>query len=285
MQRQTLAHYIALMRLNKPIGILLLLWPTLWALWLANYRFPSLKLLFIFVAGVILMRSAGCILNDLADRRVDGYVERTQYRPLVTGAVSVKEAWVLAGVCLLLAFLLVLQCNGLTIVLAFIGALLAIIYPLLKRITHLPQLGLGLAFAWGVPMAFAATLFVVSPAAWFLFLTAAVWPVMYDTIYAMVDRADDKKAGIKSTAILFGRFDTLMIAGLQLLFLIMLVKVGKLFLLNHFYYISLIITALLFLYQQWLIKDRNPARCFHAFLNNNWVGFVIFLGIVLSKLL
>lgn len=284
MYRLIISHYIALARLNKPIGILLLLWPTLWALWLANHRFPSFKLLFIFVAGVILMRSAGCILNDLADRRVDGHVVRTQHRPLVTGAVSVKGALIFAAACLLLAFLLVLQCNGLTIVLAFIGALLALIYPLLKRITHLPQLGLGLAFAWGVPMAFAATQFVVGPAAWFLFLTAAVWPVIYDTQYAMVDRADDKKVGIKSTAILFGRFDRLIIAGLQLLFLMMLVKVGKLFLLNHYYDISLIVAALLFLYQQWLIKDRNPTRCFQAFLNNNWVGLVIFLGIVVSKL-
>lgn len=284
MQRQTFINYMVLARLNKPVGILLLLWPTLWALWLANNGFPSAKLLFIFTAGVILMRSCGCILNDLADRRFDGFVARTKDRPLVTGTVSVMGAWIFAIFCLLLAFLLVLQCNGLTIIFAFVAVLLAAIYPLLKRITHLPQLGLGIAFAWGVPMAFAATQFAVGPVVWFLFLTAAVWPVIYDTIYAMVDRMDDQKIGVKSTAILFATYDKIIIAALQILFLIMLVKVGQLFLLNRCYYLSLIIVALLFLYQQWLIKDRDPVQCFKAFLNHQWVGFFIFVGIFLSKL-
>lgn len=280
--RQQLKQYAYLMRLNKPIGILLLLWPTLWALWLANHGTPSPKLLFIFIAGVILMRSAGCVVNDFADRHVDGHVARTKHRPLATGQVSVTEAIILAGLLGLMAFLLVLTCNTLTILLAFVGAALAIIYPFLKRITHLPQFGLGLAFSWGVPMAFAASTGRVDLSAWLLFFTCVLWPVIYDTLYAMVDRNDDLTIGVKSTAILFNEMDKLIIVLLQCLFLVAMVMVGLMFNLRAIYYASLIIAAILFLYQQWLIKDRTPMLCFRAFLNNNWVGCVVFLGIVLS---
>ena len=270
------------MRLNKPIPIFLLLWPTLWALWLANQGKPENKILLIFIAGVILMRSVGCIINDFADRHLDGYVRRTANRPLATQQVSVTEALILAGFLMSAAFVLVLFCNALTIQLAFIGAGLAVIYPFLKRWTHLPQLGLGLAFAWSVPMAFAASLGNVNASAWFLFTTVILWPVIYDTQYAMVDREDDRVVGIKSSAILFGRNDKLIIAILQCLFIFLLFLIGFIFHLSVIYDFSLIMAAILFLYQQWLIKDRNPARCLAAFLNNHWVGFIIFLGIILG---
>lgn len=279
---EKLKNYAYLVRLHKPIGILLLLWPTLWALWLASRGSPSPKLLFIFITGVIIMRSAGCIVNDFADRHVDGHVERTRHRPLATGQVSVREALMLAALLGAMAFILVLACNTFTILLAFVGAALAIIYPFLKRITHLPQLGLGLAFSWGVPMAFAATNGRVGLSAWLLFSTCVLWPVIYDTLYAMVDRNDDLTIGVKSTAILFNEMDKLIIALLQCLFVIAMVMVGLMFNLHLIYYVSLIVVAILFIYQQWLIKDRTPMLCFKAFLNNNWVGFVIFLGIVLS---
>lgn len=273
-------NYIDLMRLNKPIGILLLLWPTLIALWLAGAGHPSPDIVIIFVIGVVLMRSAGCIMNDIADRHVDGHVERTKLRPLASGKVSLTAAVLLFSILLALAFVLVLQLNWLTIQLAFIGAVLAIVYPFLKRITHLPQMGLGLAFSWGVPMAFAAELNSVPFAAWILFLAAAVWPMIYDTYYAMVDRADDIQVGIKSTAILFGRYDRLIIGGLQLLFLVLFSWVGYLFNLDWIYFASIGIAGLLFVYQQWITRTR--AACFQAFLNNQWVGAVIFIGVVLS---
>lgn len=228
------------------------------------------------------MRSAGCVMNDFADRDFDGHVARTKNRPLATGQVSTREALALAGVLGLIAFLLVLTCNTLTIMLAFVGAGLAIIYPFLKRITHLPQLGLGLAFSWGVPMAFAATNQKVSMAAWILFFTCVIWPVIYDTLYAMVDRNDDLTIGVKSTAILFNEMDKLIIALMQCLFFVLMIMVGLMFGLHIIYYVALVIAAGLFVYQQWLIKDRTPMLCFKAFLNNNWVGLVIFFGIVLS---
>jgi 4-hydroxybenzoate polyprenyltransferase len=270
------------MRWDRPIGFLLLLWPTLWALWLASEGKPDPKIFFIFVAGVILMRSAGCVLNDIADRHFDAHVERTRERPLATGSVSLIEALLLASLLCLLAFLLVLQCNALTIALAFIGAGLAAVYPLMKRFTHLPQLGLGVAFSWGVPMAFAAETGSLSLISWFLFLTAVVWPVIYDTMYAMVDRNDDIKIGIKSTAVLLNTMDRLVIGLLQLLFLVMFVIVGLMFGLNLIFYLSLVAASFLFVYQQWLIKARDPKRCLQAFINNNIVGFVIFVGISLS---
>lgn len=280
--RERLPQYFFLMRLDKPIGILLLLWPTLWALWLASAGQPNNDILFIFVAGVFLMRSVGCVLNDIADRHIDGHVERTKLRPMASGKVTVTEALVLAAVLLSLAFFLVLVCNLLTIQLAFAGAAFTAFYPLMKRFTHLPQLGLGVAFSWGIPMAFAAVTGGVTLSTWFLFFTALVWPIIYDTMYAMVDRSDDVKIGVKSTAILFDTMDRLVIGLLQLLFVVMLVIVGLMFRLYAIYYLCLVFVTLLFIYQQWLIKDRSPNKCFHAFLNNNVVGLVIFIGIFSS---
>lgn len=270
------------MRFDKPIGILLLLWPTLWTLWLASGGMPDYKIFLIFVSGVILMRAAGCVLNDLADRRLDPFVQRTKKRPLASGQIKVVEAFAIAAILLASAFCLVLFCNWYTVCLSFGGALLAVIYPLLKRVTHLPQFGLGVAFAWGVPMAFAAVNGCVEISAWFLFITGIIWPIIYDTMYAMVDRDDDMKIGVKSTAILFNAMDKLMIGLLQTLFIVMLVIVGIMFELDIFYYVSIFITACLFIYQQWLIKERIPQKCFAAFLNNKWVGLVIFAGIFLS---
>ncbi len=280
--RQRLSQYIYLMRLNKPIGIWLLLWPTLWALWLASAGMPSTMLLLIFILGTILMRSAGCVLNDIVDRHFDGQVSRTKKRPLATGKVSVKEAVILTVVLSLMALLLVILCNALTIGLAVVAAMLALLYPFLKRYTYLPQLGLGAAFAFGMLMAFAATTGTLSLAAWFLFLTGMVWPVIYDTQYAMVDREDDRKIGVKSTAILFSDMDKLLIALLQVLFIVMLTIVGLMFRLQKIYYVALFVVALLFAYQQWLIRTRDREKCFAAFLNNNWVGLAIFVGIFLG---
>jgi 4-hydroxybenzoate polyprenyltransferase len=270
------------MRLDKPIGILLLLWPTLWALWLASNGEPDTKILFIFVTGVILMRSAGCVLNDFADRNIDGMVARTRNRPFPSGKVKAKEALFLAALLLACAFLLVLQTNLLTIKLAFVGAGLTVVYPLMKRYTDLPQGGLAMAFSWGVPMAFAAVTGKTTTAAWVLFSTGMLWPLIYDTMYAMVDRSDDINIGVKSSAILFDTMDKLVIALLQVLFVVMLIIIGLMFALHKIYYLSLIVVSVLFVYQQWLIKDRDPKRCFKAFLNNNWVGLLIFIGIGLS---
>lgn len=280
--RDRLPQYAFLMRLDKPIGILLLLWPTLWAIWLASYGRPNTKILFVFAAGVILMRSAGCVMNDFADRHFDGHVERTRQRPLPAGKVTSKEALILAGLLSLCAFLLVLSCNVLTIQFAFIGAGLAIAYPFMKRFTHLPQVGLGIAFTWGVPMAFAAENGYVDVSGWVLFCAGIIWPIIYDTMYAMVDREDDQKIGVKSTAILFNEMDKLMIGLLQVLFIFMLIAVGMIFNLHAAYAISIAIVSFLFVYQQWLIKDRCPKKCFNAFTSNNWVGLTIFIGIVLD---
>ena len=277
-----LSSYTRLMRLDKPIGILLLLWPTLWGLWLGSQGKPDHRIFLIFIAGVFLMRSAGCIINDFADRHLDPHVRRTSERPLASGQVTVWEALFLAGLFIFTSFLLVLQCNTLTIQLAFVGVGLALIYPFLKRFTSFPQVGLGAAFAFSIPMAFAAETGAIPKSAWFLFFTSMVWPVIYDTMYAMVDREDDRKMGVRSTAILFGTRDKWMIGFLQLLFLFLLGMVGLLFHLHFVYYFSLFFVALLFLYQQWLIRNRDPIACFAAFLNNQWVGFLIFIGILLS---
>ncbi len=279
---EKLKNYAVLMRLNKPIGISLLLWPTLWALWLATEGNPSLKVLSIFMAGVVLMRSAGCIINDFADRHVDGQVARTKTRPLVTGKVSSCEALILFALLCVVAFILVLFLNKLTIQLAFVGAALAVFYPFMKRFTSLPQLGLGAAFSWGIPMAFAAEQQAVPMNAWLLFATALIWPVIYDTWYAMTDREDDIAAGIKSTAILFGRNDRLVVGILQILFLFLLCVVGFVFHLSLFYFISLVVVFFLFGYQQVMVRTGNPQMCFQAFLNNHWVGFFIFAGIFVS---
>lgn len=283
LMRHQLLPYFYLMRLDKPIGILLLLWPTLWALWLAaNQGQPQSIYLVIFGLGTILMRSAGCVINDLVDRQFDPYITRTRERPIASGKISPVKAIMLAGLLSCLAFVLVLFCNRLTIELALMGGVIAVIYPFLKRITHLPQLGLGVAFTWGVPMAFAAETKSVSMSAWYLFFTGLLWPIIYDTMYAMVDRQDDLKVGVKSTAILFAGLDKLIIGLLQILFIIMLVILGFMFQLHFLYYISLLVVLFLFIYQQWLIKDRDEKKCFQAFLNNNWVGFAIFLGILSS---
>jgi 4-hydroxybenzoate polyprenyltransferase len=274
--------FVELMRLNKPIGIFLVMWPTLWALWLASAGKPNKIVVFIFVLGCMLMRSAGCVINDIVDRRFDGFVTRTRNRPLPAEKISVRAAYMLFFSLLLCAFLLVLLLNKLTILLAFVGAVLAMSYPFLKRVTHLPQVGLGVAFSWGVPMAFAAATNTISSQAWLVFFTAFLWPIMYDTLYAMVDRVDDVKIGIKSTAILFGKADRLFVGLLQIIFLLLLCWVGHVFQLNLFYYLSLVVVGILFIYQQILIKDRLPKKCFKAFLNNNWVGGVIFLGIIMS---
>ncbi len=277
-----LKNYAHLMRLHKPIGIFLLLWPTLWALWLASAGKPSIFIVSIFVMGAVLVRSAGCVINDFADRHVDKYVARTRERPLTSGKVTVRESLILFVVLMLTAFMLVLLLNWLTILLAVVAAVLAVIYPFLKRVTHLPQAGLGITFSWGVPMAFAAQNNVLTLADGYVFLAAIIWTFMYDTVYAMVDRQDDIKIGVKSTAILFGNHDKFIVALLQLIFLLVLCYVGYLFQLKWIYFVSVFSAGLFFCYQQWLIKDREPDACFKAFLNNNWVGLIIFVGILLS---
>lgn len=273
---------LQLIRFDKPIGTLLLLWPTLWALWIAAQGVPDYKLLFIFVLGTFLTRSAGCIINDLADRHVDGAVTRTSERPLVTGAVSVKDARILFIILMLLAFVLVLFTNPLTIALSLVAVALASTYPFMKRYTHLPQLVLGAAFSWGIPMAFTAQRGELPAALWLIFLGNLLWTMAYDTKYAMVDRDDDIAAGIKSTAILFGQHDRLLIGILQLLCLSSLYAAGEVFSLGAYYHASLLISAALFGYHQFLIRHRDRDACFKAFLHNNWVGLVIFLGIALD---
>lgn len=278
-RRSRIQAYLALMRLNKPIGIWLLLWPTLWALWIAGQGHPKPSVVMIFIAGVVLMRSAGCVINDFADRGFDGGVARTRHRPLASGVISVKPALGLAALLLLGAFGLVLFTNLLTIGLAVVGLLLAVIYPLMKRLTHLPQVFLGVAFAWAVPMAFAAQTGSVPLESWYLYGIALLWPVIYDTFYAMVDRADDQRIGIKSTAILWGARDRLVTQILQVMLIALLFILGKYYQFNGFYYVALLFGLALFVYQQWLIKDRLPANCFKAFLNNHWVGLVVFVGV------
>jgi 4-hydroxybenzoate polyprenyltransferase len=277
-----LKHYAYLMRLHKPIGIWLLLWPTLWALWLANAGTPSLPILFIFICGTVLMRSAGCVMNDLADQSFDPHVKRTRLRPLASKKIQPKEALILLFLLSSLSLYLVWQCNELTIQLAFVGAAFTVIYPFLKRITHLPQLGLGIVFSWGIILAFAAETNRLSFSAFYVFFTCLIWPIIYDTMYAMTDREDDIKIGVKSTAILFGRFDKIIIGCLQAIFILLLTYLGKIFALSFVYYLSVGSASLLFLYQQRLIYNRAPDACFQAFLNNHWVGLIIFLGIVLS---
>ena len=275
-------HYAALMRLDRPIGTLLLLWPTLSALWLAAGGIPDIHLLVIFCAGTFLMRSAGCVINDLADRRIDPHVKRTAQRPLATGAVSVQQAIGLFITLSLLAFVLVLFTNRLTILLALIAVLLAACYPFAKRYAHFPQVVLGVAFSFGIPMAFAAQSNTLPAILWLLFIANVLWTVVYDTFYAMVDRDDDIVIGVKSTAVLFGWWDRLITACLQVVVIISFIVVGIWFALGYPYYISLVIAALLFIYQQYLIKQRDRDRCLRAFLNNQWVGAVVWLGIVLA---
>ena len=274
--------YFRLMRLDKPIGIYLLLWPTLWALFLAADGLPRLDLLIIFVLGVTLMRSAGCVINDYADRKIDKLIQRTQHRPITSGEISTQSALVLFFTLMLIAFGLVLMTNILTIQLAVIAGVLAILYPFTKRWTHLPQFVLGLAFAMSVPMAFAASNNNVSDAAWWVFLATVIWTVIYDTMYAMADREEDLQIGVKSTAVLFAKYDKLIIGILQISLLLVLINISEIFNLTIFYDISLILSAFLMIYHQYLIKNREKNACFRAFLHNNFIGIVIFAGIALS---
>lgn len=274
--------YAQLIRFDKPIGTLLLLWPALWALWIANNGTPSIHLLLVFILGSFFTRSAGCIINDYADRDVDRYVDRTRNRPITSGQITVEDALTFMGVLLFLAFILVLTTNHLTVLLAFVGVLLALIYPFMKRYTYVPQFFLGLPFSWGIPMAFAATLGTVPVIAWLLFLANIIWVVIFDTIYAMVDREDDIRVGIKSTAILFAEADTTIIGILQFIFIAVLILVGQQLKLDVFYYTGLVFILLFFVYQQFLIKDRTAEKCFQAFLSNNYVGMTLFLAIFVS---
>ena len=277
--RERAGVYWRLIRADRPIGIYLLLWPALWALWIAADGIPPLWTLLVFVLGTALMRSAGCAINDFADREFDGRVERTAQRPLATGAVKPREAVVVFAVLALLAFALVLTLNGRTIAHSFIAVALAATYPFTKRYTHVPQLVLGVAFGWAVPMAFTALQGQVPAVAWILFAATVVWALIYDTMYAMVDRDDDLKIGVKSTAILFGRYDRGIIALLQLCMLLMLWRAGEMAARGALYDTGLLGAAALFVFQQWLIRGRGRAACFRAFLNNHYVGMVVFVGL------
>ncbi|HVC28707.1 MAG TPA: 4-hydroxybenzoate octaprenyltransferase [Gammaproteobacteria bacterium] len=273
--------YLRLMRLHRPIGSFLLLWPTLWALWLAADGHPTPKLFAIFVIGVFVMRSAGCIINDFADRNFDPQVQRTRTRPLATREVSIWEALTLFAILCLIALGLVLLLNRLTLELAVIGAVLVISYPFMKRYTYLPQPYLGLAFGWGIPMAYAAVTDSVPTVAWLIFIANIIWATVYDTMYAMVDRPDDIRIGIKSTAILFGELDRVVIGILQVLLLADLLLVGHQTGMSAVYYLCIGVALLFALYQQILIRHRNPQHCFQAFMNNNWFGAAVFAGILL----
>ena len=270
---------LEIMRFDKPIGTFLLAAPTLWGIALANDGFPSLRLLAIFLAGIVVMRAAGCIANDLADRNLDGHVERTRLRPLVTGALSVKEALALLLLLLATALGLVALTNPLTIKLSFAGAGLAMIYPLMKRITHLPQIVLGIAFSWSIPMAFAASINALPSALWWLFTANLLWTVVYDTQYAMVDREDDLSVGIKSTAILFGNLDVRIIGLLQCLCLIAFWRCGVAFALGPIYYAAVVTVGILFARHLWLIRDRDIEQCFAAFNQSKWIGLIILTGL------
>ncbi|MEE3239850.1 MAG: 4-hydroxybenzoate octaprenyltransferase [Pseudomonadota bacterium] len=276
---KNLNHYFALMRIDRPIGTYLVMWPALWSLWLAAKGMPDIRLLLVFISGAFLMRSAGCVINDFADQHIDGHVQRTQHRPLATAVITSKEALQLFVLLCLSAAALLLFTNALTASYAVLAFLLATLYPFTKRFTHFPQVVLGMAFSCSVPMAFAAQSNNVPLVALALYFAVISWVVAYDTFYAMVDREDDIKINVKSTAILFGRHDRIIIALLQFIFLALLILIGHQQRLGDIYFSSLLIISVLFLYQQYLIKDRNPKLCFKAFLNNNFVGMAVFIGI------
>jgi 4-hydroxybenzoate polyprenyltransferase len=277
--------YISLMRLDKPIGIFLLLWPTLWALLIAGEGEPDSGIVLIFVLGVVLMRSAGCVINDYADRDIDRHVSRTQNRPLTAGRVTATETLFIFALLCGAAFILVLQLNRLTVLLSFVGIGLAASYPFMKRLTHLPQVYLGAAFGWSVPMAFAAQTSSVPPIAWLMFTATVLWATAYDTIYAMIDRDDDIALGVKSTAILFGDLDRRIIGLIQAMLLVCLLMLGHQAELGLYYYLGVAVAACLAVYQQYLIRFRDRDGCFRAFLNNNWFGAAVFLGILFDYLL
>ncbi|WP_371822548.1 4-hydroxybenzoate octaprenyltransferase [Methylococcus sp. EFPC2] len=282
--RIRLGHYWRLTRFDKPIGILLLLWPALWALWIAGHGWPDPLVLAVIVLGVLLTRAAGCVINDYADRDFDPHVERTKLRPIAAGLVSPGEALKLFAALGLTAFALVLLLNWLTIAMSVVGALLASSYPFMKRYTHLPQAYLGLAFGWAVPMSFAAQTGTVPGVAWALYLATIIWALIYDTMYAMVDREDDLKIGVKSTAILFGRHDRLILGLLQLIMWMILAGIGRYLGLSHYYYLGLVAAAGFSIYQQYLIRNRERSGCFQAFLNNHWFGAAVFAGLALHYL-
>jgi 4-hydroxybenzoate polyprenyltransferase len=274
-------HYALLMRLNRPIGVYLLLWPTVWALWIAGEGYPNTWVTLVFVLGVVLMRSAGCVINDYADRDFDPHVNRTRNRPIAAGNVKPREALILFVMLCLVAFTLVLTMNSFTVYLSVGGVILAAVYPFMKRYTYLPQVFLGLAFGWAIPMAFAAQTGEVPIIAWLLLTATVLWATAYDSMYAMVDIEDDLKIGVKSTAILFGDADKVIIGVIQALFLVTMLIVGNKLNLGIFYYAGLLIASCLSIYQQYLIRDREPEGCFRAFLNNHWFGAIIFAGLVL----
>ena len=274
--------FIQLTRMDKPIGIYLLLWPTLWALWVAAKGVPSLGNLVIFVLGVILTRAGGCVINDFADRKVDGHVKRTEQRPMASGKISSKEALVFFALLMGISFLLVLCTNAQTVWLSFGALALAATYPFMKRYTYYPQVVLGAAFSWGIPMAFTAETGSLPAAAWLLYIANLLWTVGYDTYYAMTDREDDLKIGVKSTAILFGDADRVIILSLQGLALGCLLLAGSHFELGGWFHLGLLAAAGCFVWEFWYTRDRDPQRCFKAFLHNHWAGLAIFVGIVLD---
>jgi 4-hydroxybenzoate polyprenyltransferase len=276
-----LRNYGKLMRVDKPIGSWLLLWPTLWALWLAGEGHPDQGLFVVFVLGVFVMRSAGCVLNDYVDRKIDPYVERTRTRPIASGAVAPTEALILFVALSLIAIGLATMLNRPARMLAIVAAGLTVAYPFVKRYVSIPQFVLGAAFGWAVPMAFAAQTGQASQLAWLVFGTAVIWAVIYDTFYAMVDREDDRKLGVKSTALLFGEVDLFILAGLQVVMLAALVFIGLGAELGFWYFLAVAGAACLMAYHQWLARDRQPAGCFAAFLHNRYIGLIIFTGIVL----
>ena len=274
--------YFRLMRFDKPIGIYLLLWPTLWGLFLAKRGFPDIDLLIIFTLGVILMRSAGCVINDFADRKIDKFVMRTKDRPLTSGEISEKGALILFSFLILMSFGLVLMTNFLTVQLSIAAVFLATLYPFVKRWSNLPQFVLGSAFAMSIPMAFSATLGFVPSNAWWIFLASILWTIVYDTIYAMSDRDDDIKIGVKSTAILFGKYDRLIIGLFQVLFTATLFVIADSFQLGLFFKISIFLSVLIMVYHQYLIKDREKSKCFKVFLNNHNIGAILFFGLIID---
>lgn len=275
-------HFWLLARFDKPIGTLILLYPALWALWIASDGKPDFRVLTVITLGVIVMRAAGCVINDYADRDFDPHVERTKLRPIAAGNVTPKEALIFFTVLCLFAFGLVLLLNTFTILLSFVGAFLAATYPFMKRYTQLPQAYLGVAFGWAVPMSFSAQLNEIPFVAWILYLAVILWALVYDTMYAMVDKEDDLKIGVKSTAILFGHYDRQIMGALQIVILLLLFSIGEMQNLGGFYYLSLIGAAGFFCYQQRLIFHREKTNCFKAFLNNNWFGLIIFVGLFLD---
>jgi len=283
--KERILYFALLTRFDKPIGTFLLLWPTMWALWIAGNGKPDIYITVIFLLGVIVMRAAGCIINDFADRNIDGQVSRTQHRPIASGKINTREALIVFLVLCVTAFALVLTLNWLTIGLSFVAVVLAALYPFMKRYTYMPQAFLGLAFGWSVPMAFAAQSNDLPAIAWLLLTATVLWATAYDTIYAMIDREEDLQIGVKSTAILFGEADKLIIGVIQGTFILTMLIIGNKLELSSYYYIGLLVASGLLVYQHKLIRDREPAQCLKAFLNNHWIGVAVFAGVVLHYML